>query len=42
MRFLGRQSVVEQMGKKKDWQRALYSRMLDKLEHNERGTMVWR
>ena len=42
IRFLGRQPVVEHLGRKKDWQRALYTRILDKLENNERGTMVWR
>lgn len=42
MRLLSRQLVVQQFGKKKEWVRGLYGRMLDKLGPCERSKMVWR
>ncbi|KAL1800713.1 hypothetical protein ACET3X_001055 [Alternaria dauci] len=41
-RFLGRHLVAEHMGKKKVWERALYSRMTEKFGGHNLKKMVWR
>lgn len=41
-RFLGRRLVTAQMGKKKAWEKALYSRMSEKLGGHNLSKMVWR
>lgn len=40
--FLGRERIAVHLGKKKAWERALYMRMIDKLQPGEFGKMVWR
>lgn len=42
LRFLGRQLIAQQLGKKKGWEKALYPRIMEKLQPGELGKMVWR
>ncbi|KAL1654365.1 hypothetical protein SLS61_002965 [Didymella pomorum] len=42
LRFLSRQAIATQLGKKKAWEKALYPRMFDRLSGAEVKNLVWR
>jgi hypothetical protein len=41
-RFLGREALAEQLGKKKSWEKGIYTRIIEKLQSSELGKIVWR
>ena len=42
LRFLSRQLIAQQLGKKKGWEKALYPRIVEKIQSGESGKLVWR
>jgi hypothetical protein len=42
LRFIGRQLVTTYLGKKKGWEKVLYTRMIEKLGGHNLKKMVWR